>query len=352
VTLASDLRTLIAIDIPILQAPMAGVSTPALAAAVSDAGGLGALGLGASSVQAARDAIVETGARTRAPFNVNFFCHEPGPRDPETEQRWIEKARPLFAEYGAEPPTELHEIYASFRSHDGFLNLLLDLRPAVVSFHFGLPRPEQIKAMHAAGLVMIASATSLAEARAIEAAGLHGVVGQGWEAGGHRGIFDPDANDDRLSTDELTRRLLRETRLPVIAAGGIMDGRDIRRVLDMGAVAAQLGTAFVACPETSSDAAYRARLLSADETVMTPVISGRPARCLSNRFTAWGAGMQAHDVAAYPYAYDLGKALNAAAKAKGETGFGAQWAGMQAARARTLPADDLMRQLIREMDEA
>ncbi|AGT08499.1 NAD(P)H-dependent flavin oxidoreductase [Paracoccus aminophilus] len=351
-TMSHALRNLVPIDLPIFQAPMAGVSTPALAAAVSEAGGLGALGLGASNVAAAGTAIAELKARTQAPFNVNFFCHEPARRDAALEARWIARMAPLFADYGAVPPAALAEIYESFRSTDAFLELVLATRPAVVSFHFGLPLPHQIAAMRGAGLVILVSATSLAEARAIVAAGCHGVIAQGWEAGGHRGIFDPNGPDERLSCADLTRLLVREISVPVIAAGGIMDGADIRRALANGAAAAQLGTAFVGCPESAADAAYRARMASGGETVMTRVISGRPARCLTNRFTAWGEDVAASEVASYPCAYDLGKSLNAAAKAQGESGFGAQWSGTQAARAGSRPAAELMAELGRELAEA
>lgn len=337
------------LGLPILQAPMAGVATPAMAAAVSQAGALGALGLGASSPDDAGQAIRDLQARTPAPFNVNFFCHAPPSRDDRREQGWIDRTGPLFAEFDAAPPAALKQIYDSFRGHDELTGLVLQLRPSVASFHFGLPLPEQIAAMKAAGILLMASATSVAEARQIEAAGLDAVIAQGWQAGGHRGIFEPDGPDERLATAELTRRLAGQTALPVIAAGGIMDGRDIRRALQNGAQAAQLGTAFIACPESAADAAYRARLMQAGRTRMTRVISGRPARCLTNRLTEWGAGTADADVPAYPCAYDLAKALNAAAKAAGETGFGAHWSGSECARARSLPAAALVQALAREM---
>ncbi|MFC3527583.1 NAD(P)H-dependent flavin oxidoreductase [Paracoccus mangrovi] len=346
---ARNLNEMLAIRLPILQAPMAGTSTPAMAAAVSEAGGLGALGLGAATVEAAAQAIRDTQERTSRAFNVNFFCHAPRPPDPAGDRVWIDRAAPLFQGFGARPPAELHDIYDSFRSHDRLLGMVLELRPRVVSFHFGLPQPHQIAAMRAAGLILMASATSLDEARQIRDAGLDAVIAQGWEAGGHRGIFDPAAPDARLSAEDLTRTLVREIPLPVIAAGGIMDGGDIGRALSWGAQAAQLGTAFVGCPESAADAAYRARLSQGGETVMTPVISGRPARCLSNSFTDWGAGVTADAVAAYPRAYDLGKALNAAAKAAGQTGYGAQWSGMGASRARAMPVSRLMAALADEL---
>ncbi|TMV58607.1 nitronate monooxygenase, partial [Thioclava sp. BHET1] len=251
--------------------------------------------------------------------------------------------------FEAVPPAELQEIYTSFRDTDAFLDILLDLRPPVVSFHFGLPRADQITAMRDAGLVLMASATSLTEARQIEAAGCHAIIAQGWEAGGHRGIFDPSGADDRLPMRDLLGVLVEAVSLPVIAAGGLMDGADCRKALAMGAAAAQLGTAFVGCPESAADPAYRDRLSHGGETVMTAAISGRPARCLANGFTEWATDVDASDIPAYPCCYDIGKALNAAAKSKGATAYGAQWSGMAAERARSLPAAELIQTLTQEM---
>lgn len=342
----------LSLTLPLFQAPMAGVSTPAMAAAVSEAGGLGALGLGAANAQAAARMIAETRALTARPFNANFFCHQPARRDAALESAWIARATPLFDRFGATPPAALHEIYASLRDDDAMLAMLVETRPAVVSFHFGLPRPDQIAALRDTGALLIASATSLAEAQVIAQAGLDAIVAQGWQAGGHRGIFEPDGPDDRLDTEALTRLLSREQALPVIAAGGLMDGADIRRALDWGAVAAQMGTAFVACLESAADAAYRARLLQGGDTVMTRAISGRPARCLTNGFTDWTAPVRNDEIPAYPCCYDLGKALNAAARAAGETGFGAQWSGSEASRARSLPVPQLMVELAAEFTRA
>ena len=208
----------------------------------------------------------------------------------------------------------------------------------------------RIAALKQAGCLLLASVTSLAEAQAAERAGIDMLVAQGYEAGGHRGVFDPHATDDRLGTLALTRLLAMRTRVPVIAAGGIMDGAGVAAALGLGAVAAQLGTAFIACPESAADAAYRAALMGegAAHTVMTRVISGRPARCLPNRFTLLGETLTAA-VPDYPIAYDAGKALNAAAKAQGEDGYGAQWAGQGAPLARALPAADLVRAIAAEM---
>jgi nitronate monooxygenase len=267
------------------------------------------------------------------------------------EAAWLEHLRPQFAKFGAQPPAGLREIYRSFLDDDAMLTALVAARPRVVSFHFGLPPAERIRTLRAAGIVLIASATSVAEGRVAVSAGVQAVVAQGYEAGGHRGVFDPDAPDDRLGTLALTRLLVRELDVPVIAAGGIMDGAGIAAALRLGAAAAQLGTAFIACPESDADAGYRTLLASdaANHTVMTRAISGRPARCLANEFTRLAAGVTHRQVPAYPIAYDAGKALNAAAKATGETRFGAHWAGQGAPLARALPAVELIAALADEL---
>lgn len=335
--------------IPIVQAPMAGVSTPSLAAAVSNAGGLGSLGVGATDAAGARAMIEATRAQTALPFNVNLFVHARAQPDAARERGWVEALRPLFLKYGAAPPATLRTIYTSFADDDDMLAMLLETAPPVVSFHFGLPSSDRIAALKKVGCVLLASATSLAEARQVEAAGIDMVVAQGWEAGGHRGVFDPSGPDDQLGMIALTRLLVRRTNLPVIAAGGIMDGAGVRAAMALGATAAQLGTAFIACPESSADDAYRAALASesATHTVMTRAISGRPARCLSNLFTRWAVDA-GHNAPDYPIAYDAGKALNAAAKALGEGGFGAQWAGQGAPLHRAIPAAALLEALWHE----
>jgi len=199
----------------------------------------------------------------------------------------------------------------------------------------------------------MATATCLEEAHAIEAAGLDAIVAQGFEAGGHRGMFDPARPDDALGTMALTRLLVRQCRLPVIAAGGIMDGAGIAAALDLGAVAAQLGTAFIACPESAADDGYRTALAGpgAWHTSMTPLISGRPARALANRFTSLARPIVGPRPPDYPIAYDAGKALHLAAKARGDHGFGAHWAGQGAPLARAMPAAELIETLRRELSE-
>lgn len=339
------------IGLPIIQAPMAGVSSPAMAAAVSEAGGLGSIGVGATDAEGARAMIREARERSAKPLNVNLFVHRPARADAQIEAAWIERLRPEFERFGARPPERLREIYTSFAEDDAMLDMLLAERPEVVSLHFGLPDSPRIKALRDAGIVLLASATSLAEARRAAEAGIDAIVAQGWEAGGHRGVFDPDAPDDRLGTMALVPLLARAIDLPVIAAGGIMTGAGIDAALALGAAAAQLGTAFVATDESLADPGYRAALFSeaAHHTTMTRAISGRPARSLANRFTALGAMVADSDLPAYPIAYDLGKALHAAGKGAGEFGYGAQWAGQGAPLARAMSAGALTRLLSGEM---
>jgi nitronate monooxygenase len=347
----TNLLELLQIDAPIVQAPMAGVSTPEMAAAVSSAGALGSIGAGATNADGARQMIAAFRARSSRSLNVNVFCHAPASPDAAREARWIDRLRPEFTRLGATPPAALREIYRSFVEDDAMLAVLLAEKPRVVSFHFGVPSPERIEALRSAGIVLVGTATSVAEGRALAAAGVDAIVAQGYEAGGHRGVFDPDAEDDRLGTLALTRLLVRDADRPVIAAGGIMDGAGVAAALRLGASAAQLGTAFVGCDESLADAGYRAALSSdaACHTVMTRAISGRPARSLANRFTAVGRTVADTEVPAYPIAYDAGKALHAAAKARGEYGFGPQWAGQGAPLSRPMPAADLVALLRREM---
>jgi nitronate monooxygenase len=350
----SRLLQLLGIRLPIIQAPMAGVSTPEMAAAVSAAGGLGSIGVGNVDAAAARAMIAAIRSRTDRPFNVNFFCHAPAVADPAKEAAWLALLGPHFSRFGAKPPVSLREIYTSFVVDNEMLAMLLAERPPVVSFHFGLPSSDRIGALKTAGIRLLATATSLAEGWAVQAAGIDAVVAQGYEAGGHRGVFDPAAPDERLGTMALTRLLVRKLPLPVIAAGGIMDGAGIAAALSLGAEAAQLGTAFALCPESMADAGYRRALgeRPGPPTVMTTAISGRPARSVVNRFTELGEGYGANQVPSYPIAYDAGKALHAAAKAAGEYGYGAQWAGQGAGLAREKPAGELVELLWKECGEA
>jgi nitronate monooxygenase len=334
---------------------MAGTSTPAMAAAVTNAGALGSIAVGAVDVAGARGMIEALRGLTTGPFNVNVFCHKPATADPDRERAWLAALGPVFARCDAQAPGAIREIYTSFAADEAMVELFLETRPAVVSFHFGLPPAATIARLKAAGIVLFASVTNLDEAGQAGAAGVDALVAQGYEAGGHRGVFDPSGLDSRLGVLALTRLLVSRTTLPVIAAGGIMDGAGVAAALNLGAQAAQLGTAFIACPESSADQYHRDALFGpgAALTEMTALISGRPARCLPNRFTALKdaelAGLAIPD---YPIAYDAGKALAAAGKAKGDGGYGAQWAGQGAPLARALPAAELVATLVDELKAA
>jgi nitronate monooxygenase len=346
----TDITQQLQIRYPIIQAPMAGVSTPELAAAVSNAGGLGSIALGANTADQGRAAIRKTKALTDRPFNVNLFCHASAARAAARERAWIEYLSPLFAEFGAPPPGSLREIYASFVADDTMLALLLEQKPAVVSFHFGLPATSWIQRVRDAGIFTLGCATTPAEAAECERAGIDAIVAQGVEAGGHRGVFDPSKGDDEIGTLALVRMLSRQCRVPVVAAGGIMDGQGIAAAMALGASAVQMGTAFILCPETAASAAYRSQLKSerAHRTRITAAISGRAARGLANRMYSLLDDANAPALPDYPIAYDAAKALHAAASAKGNHEFAAYWAGQGAPLAREMPAAELIEQLAAE----
>jgi nitronate monooxygenase len=345
------LLDLLKIDHPVIQAPMAGTSNPVMAAAVANAGGLGSIGVGAMTASAADEAIRAFKDRSNRSLNVNVFCHQPAKPDAAVEHAWLSTLAAEFRKFGAKPPTQLTEIYKSYLEDDDMHRVLLAAKPRVVSFHFGTPAASQVRELREAGITLIASATNLVEGQALVEAGMHAVIAQGYEAGGHRGTFDADGHDDKLGTFTLTRMLARDLSVPVIAAGGIMDGYGVAAALKLGAAAAQLGTAFVAASESSADEAYRHALASsaAHHTTMTRGISGRPARCLANSFTALSERLGGEMAApAYPIAYDAGKALNAAARKAGDGTYGAQWAGQGAPMARAMPAGDLVRTIVDE----
>jgi nitronate monooxygenase len=351
----SALLKRIGMELPIVQAPMAGVSTSRMAAAVSNAGGLGSIAIGAENVAGARRMIEELKRLTEKPFNVNVFAHKPAVADRPRELAWLDALKPIFQRLDAEPPKELREIYTSFVVNNAMQDLLVETAPPVASFHFGLPAAAVISRLKAAGVMLLSSATNLSEAKQAADAGIDAIVAQGFEAGGHRGVFDPASPDSRLGAFALTRLLAQEMSLPIIAAGGIMDGAGIAAVLDLGATAAQLGTAFIACPESSADDDYRDALFGAGATAttMTSLISGRPARSLPNAFTALeSAELKGVPVPAYPIAYDAAKAIAHAAKAKGERGFAVQWAGQGAPLARAMPAASLIETLAKELAAA
>ena len=346
-----SLLELLEIKHPIFLAPMAGVSTPALAAEVSNQGGFGSLGLGASQIDAARTQIQATQALTDRPFQVNFFCHQTQTLDPNITQQWLNYLAPQFARFNTPVPQQLQCIYPSFLDNDDFLNLVLETRPKAVSFHFGIPHAHQIDALKNAGILTMVSATNLPEALAIEAAGIDMIIAQGIEAGGHRGIFNQSI-DSAIKTSDLVRLLSQHCHIPIIAAGGIMTGQQAHMLMQLGAKAVQLGTAFVQCKSSSANAVYRKALFDAPITQITDSISGRPARGLVNTWHKEIDQPNRPAVPAYPYTYDLAKQLYAAACQQGDHGYGAFWAGTNVAQIRELEAADLINQLVLEMSQA
>ncbi|MGD8416748.1 MAG: nitronate monooxygenase [Pseudomonadales bacterium] len=339
------------LECPLIQAPMAGVSTTEMAAAVSNAGALGSVALGALGSDAAREALRATRALTRGPIAANVFTHPTPRRDPELEADFLHALAPLFEQAGGKAPTALTEIYSSFNDDDAMLEVLLDERPDVVSVHFGLAAPGRMQALRGADIFVIATATSVAEADALERAGVDAVVAQGFDAGGHSGAFlsEPDATTaGRDGLIRLVRNAVRAVRVPVIAAGGLMSGRDVRAVIEAGASAAQLGTAFLACPESLAGVAYRRRLMQGGETRLTSLISGRPARGLVNPLirALEGVSLQVPD---YPIAYDAVKQL---VSATADSDFSVMWAGAGVGRIRALGAAELIAALRRELEQS
>lgn len=329
----------IGMRVPVVQAPMAGVTTPALAAAVANAGGLGSLGVAAQTAERAREDIRQVRAMTDKRFNVNVFCHGRPRRDAATEQAWLDSLAPDFARFGVAVPEALTDGYRPFGDDPDMLAMLIAEKPGVVSFHFGLPGPDMLDALRDSGAILIGSATSRAEAERARDAGLDAVVAQGWQAGGHRGVTDENGPDARLETMDLLAELA-ELGLPVIAAGGIMTRADVQAVLDAGAVAAQCGTAFLVAEEAGTSPAHRAAL-SGGRTRMTRAISGRPARGLENIISS------RDDSAApdYPLPYSALKALHAAASKAGEFGYGPFWAGTGCANAQPGTAAEILARL-------
>lgn len=349
-----DLLSKLDIRYPIIQAPMAGVSTPALAAAVSEAGALGSIAVGTVTPEQAKAAIAALRQRTGRPFNVNVFTHAPAQADPAREAAWLAWLRPHFARFGAEPPAGLREIYRSYLADEAMLEVLLETRPAVVSFHFGLPPKEHIDALKRAGIVLFTTATSLPEARQIEEAGIDAIVAQGIEAGGHRGMFDPDTPDPALPTFELLEQLRDKVSLPLVAAGGIMNGAHIRTALYHGASAVQMGSAFIACPESSAPPHHRALIAQGEglQTELSAVISGRPARGIVNKLFSEVGAAGHPPLPDYPITYDAAKALHAAASGKGSQEYSVNWGGTNFAQARAMPAGELVAVLAKEIEEA
>jgi nitronate monooxygenase len=339
------LAKLLGIDHPIVQAPMASVATPALAAAVSEAGGLGSLGCALQSAAELRATIDAVKALTRRPVNYNFFAHPEPVVDPPGPGMRARLAA-YHRELGLGDLPEPRVAFPTFG--EDRLAVLLEARPAVVSFHFGLPPGRAVAALRAAGVAVLASATTVSEARALEARGASAIVAQGWEAGGHRGTFAAPFADGAIGTMALVPQIVDAVAIPVLAAGGIMDGRGIAAAFMLGASGVQMGTAFVGCPEAKVHPAYRAALLEGGaSTRVTRALTGRPARVLENRFVAETEAVEA-EAAPFPVQGALTARLREASAERGDGDFAALYAGQGAGLARARPAGALVAALVEE----
>ncbi|MDJ0685290.1 MAG: nitronate monooxygenase [Alphaproteobacteria bacterium] len=346
------LTELLGIDLPIVQAPMAGVSTPAMAAAASNAGALGSISVGAMNAAAAGEAIAALKSATNRPVNVNVFTHRKPKREEDRESAWLKALEPHFAALGMETPADLPEIYTSFNDDPEMQRLLIEARPAVVSFHFGLPEPGAAAALKQAGCLLFCTATTPAEAVAAEKAGMDVIVAQGYEAGGHRGVFDPDAGDAQIGLFALIPLINTAVSLPVVAAGGIANGAGIAAALTLGADGAQMGTVFVGCPESAAPDLHWRTLKGplGAATEVTRAVSGRPARGVVNRLMA---DLRERQTAApeYPLPYAAAKALAAAARPTGAPDYETFFGGQAAPLTRSAPAAELIADLAAECQE-
>ena len=335
------------IRLPILQAPMAGgPDTPALAAAVSEAGGLGSLGCAYLSSEEIGKAVATLRGQTQKPFALNLFVRDATPSDAEAAARVRPILEPFRRELGLPAEPKAPKPSPSFAEQLAAVALA---RPRVFSFTFGLPTRAQIAQVRAAHALVIGTATSLVEAEVLAAAGIDAICAQGSEAGGHRGTFIGHVEDALVGTMALTRQIVATVNVPVIAAGGIMDGAGIRAALALGASAVQLGTAFMLCPEAGTHPAHRAVLVSpaTRTTVVTRAFSGRAARGVRNRFTQ---AFERVAPAPFPQQQELTAELRAEAAAQKRADLMQLWAGQGAPLIRSFPAGELVRMLATEAE--
>ncbi len=340
-----DLRSLLGAELPIIQAPMAGFQRSALAAAVCNAGGLGSLPCALLTVDGMRAELAALTAATSRPYNVNFFCHPPPAPNAAREAAWRQLLAPYYRELGIDPASVAS---APTRTpfDDAAADVLAEFEPKVVSFHFGLPEPALLARVRAWGATVLSSATTVDEARWLEAHGADVIIAQGLEAGGHRGMFLTDDVGTQLGTLALVPQIADAVGVPVIAAGGIADARGVEAVLRLGAAAALVGTAYLLCPEATTTDAHRRALASeaARHTVLTNLFSGRPARGIVNRLIE-DLGAMSDLVPAFPLASAALAPLRAKAESQGRGDFSPLWSGQNPSGCRELPAAELTRRL-------
>jgi len=347
----AELLNRIGVEHPIILAPMGGgPGSPELVAAVSNAGGLGSLGAAYMTPAEITQAAARIRALTGRPFAINLFAGgretdrtvDPGPM--------LDLLSEVHARFGL-PPPELPKLAPD--SFDQQLEAVIETRPAAFSFTFGIPAAGAIARLKALDIVIMGTATSVEEARLLVQAGVDAIVAQGSEAGAHRGTFAGPFEAAMVPTLDLVRRIAAAVPLPVIASGGLMDGRDIAQAIQAGASAAQLGTAFLACPESGASEPYKRAILDAreDTTVITRAFSGRPARGLANDFIHRVAGRE-DMLLPYPLQNMLTRGMRAAAAKRSDAGYLSLWAGEGVARARAMPAGELVRCLAEELTRA
>jgi nitronate monooxygenase len=338
------LQSLLGTDLPLIQAPMAGAHGSALAVAVCQAGGLGSLPCAMLDADAMARELEAIRRQTSAPFNVNFFCHTPPQPDPAREAAWREALAPYYIEFGidaqAVAPAAGRRPFTAEAA-----DVLEAFRPPIVSFHFGLPSADLVARVKAWGARVLSSATTVAEARWLEARGVDAVIAQGLEAGGHRGHFLSDNLDEQLGTVALVPQLVRAVRVPVIAAGGIADARGVAAAMALGAAGVQVGTSYLLCPEATTSKVHRAALANTGRaTAVTNLFSGRPARGFVNRLMR-ELGPMSTLPPAFPLAAAAVAPLRARAEANGSGDFSPLWSGQNSAGCRDMPAGDLTKQL-------
>jgi nitronate monooxygenase len=344
-----SLQALLGIELPIIQAPMAGVQGSALAVAVCNAGALGSLPCATLSIDAMRDELAAIKAKTSKPFNVNFFCHTPPTVNAERETAWRAALAPYYTSFGLDASkVAAGPGRAPFTQE--VAEVLSGTRPAVVSFHFGLPSDDLLARVRSWGSKILSSATTVDEARWLESRGVDVIIAQGLEAGGHRGMFLTDDLTSQVGTFALLPQVLRAVSVPVIAAGGIADAKGVAVALAMGAAGAQIGTAYLLCPEATTSAVHRAALKSetARHTALTNLYTGRPARGIMNRLMS-ELGPISRVAPAFPLATAAIAPLRAKAEALGNGDFSPLWSGQNASGCKEVPAAQLTRELAGEL---
>ena len=340
--LMMTLEQLLGIDLPVIQAPMAGVQDSALTIAVSNAGGLGSLPAAMLDLASLHSELVSISTHTNRPYNVNFFCHVP---DALREARWREALTPYYAELGVDPAKIPAASGRIPFTHDA-ADVLEAFKPAVLSFHFGLPEAGLLARVKSWGSKILSSATTVEEGLWLEAHGADAVIAQGLEAGGHRGLFLTTDLTTQLDTMALLPQMVGAVRVPVIASGGIADTQGVRAALTLGAAGVQVGTAYMLCPEAITSPLHRAALKSdrARHTALTNLITGRPARGILNRLMQ-ELGPLSDAPPAFPLASAAIAPLKAAAEKLGRDDFSTLWSGQNASGCREIPAAELTRLL-------